>query len=303
MEFIDLHQDIAGAASHTALTKQTSFQQLASAHAKVVFGTGFALPHEALVTVVERDMATYESVCAQDPRWRIVKNARDLQEIHSSSDARGVVFHIEGLSDLGQDNSLLRTWHRRGLRSLGLVWNTDNPYGGGTHSSTGLTARGAALVEEAESLEILIDLAHANPLMYADVLRATKRPPFVSHGGLRSMVNSDRNYSDAQLQAVAHRGGIVGIFFPRSSMAVRDIFTTADIAEHIVAAVDILGEDAVAIGSDFGGMTSGTPSGLDSVSEIGALWDALEAQGLSNDTVQKIAYKNAYRYLSDTLPR
>lgn len=303
MEFIDLHQDIAGAELHPVLKNQTSFEQLEFAQVKIVFGTGFALPEEDAAAVIERDFSYYEGVCARKPSWRIVLNADDLKHIVSTRDARGIVFHIEGLSASGTSSDALEAWHARGLRSIGPVWNTDNIYGGGTNSSNGLTSLGVALIEQAESLGILIDLSHANTVMCADMLGATKRPPFISHGGLSSVVDSRRNFTDDHVREVARRGGIVGIFFPKSSMARGSAFTVNDIAEHIRTAVDAIGEDAVAIGSDFGGMTSGTPRGLDSVSEIESLWKALLASGLTNGCVQKIAYGNARRYLSENLPR
>lgn len=282
---------------------QTDLAQLKKADAKIVCATGFALPEEKLDEVIARDLAFYEAHCAADPAWRMVRTRGDLQEIMVTPDAHGIIFHIEGFPGFTGDWQLLEKWHAEGLRSVGLVWNDDDPLGGGTNSESGLTELGREFIAWCEERNILIDLAHANPMMFKDCLATITKPPFISHGGLYSVVPNRRNFTSGQLREVTSRGGIFGIFLAKSSMAKGRSFSVADIAQHIKTAVDLLGEDAVAMGTDFGGMTSGTPEGLSSVSEMENLWEELGKQGFTSRRTEKIAIGNARRYLSENLPQ
>lgn len=293
---IDLHEDIAGASSDEALKRQTDFAQLEEANVKIVLGTGFVLPGENFESVIDRDFSFYEKRCADVPLWRIIKSRNDVE---SMGDGHGIIFHIEGFHGFSGNESLLSAWYERGWRSTGLVWNEDNLYGGGTHSRNGLTERGRACIAWCEKRNILIDFSHMNPVMFADCVSAVRNPPFISHGGLDALAPSPRNFTDDQVRTIAERGGVCGVFFPRSAMAKGAVYTSDDVVDHIMHVIAIAGEDCPALGSDFGGMTSGTPSDLSSVSHLSALWQALSKRGCSAERIEKIAFKNAARYLRE----
>lgn len=302
MELIDLHQDISSARSHPVLKRQTDFNQLKKAHAKIVFGTGFALPEEKLTEVVARDFGFYAEHCKQNPQWSLIRTKEDMQTVMSNPASRGILFHIEGFPGFDSDWTLLDRWFEQGLRSAGLVWNDDNFLGGGTNSDVGLAEAGREFIARAEAKGILIDLAHANQTIFEDCLEAVKNPPFVSHGGLYSLVPNRRNCTDSQLKEVVDRGGIVGIFLAKSCMTNSGSFSMEDIVKHIHTAVELLGEDAVAIGTDFGGMISGAPEGLSTISHVDNLWRNMRSGGLSERQIEKIARLNAERYIMENLP-
>lgn len=303
MKCIDLHEDMASSTGYPDLRAQTDVMQLAGAGVKLVVATGFTVPGERLDEVIIRDCAYYAALCAQYPEWRMVRTREDVVTVLHDPGAHGFLFHIEGLPDFVGGEETLERWYAAGLRSVGLVWNDDNPLGGGTNSSAGLTALGRACVAWCEAREVLIDLAHANPVMFADCMREVTRPPYISHGGLHSLVPHKRNYTDEQLKNLALRGGIMGVFLAKSTMAVRDDFTVLDSALHIQAAVSVMGEDAVSIGTDFGGVQSGLPTGLETVSQLPVLWEACRSVGLTENQIEKIAYRNASRYLGENMPK
>jgi len=301
--FIDLHQDLASSRFHPELVGQTGFKELADAGAKIVLGTGFTLSEENLDETVMRDFGIYEEEFGKDPRWRMIKTKEDVRSVMLDKDARGILFHIEGFQNFTGDMTLLEKWHSKGLRSIGPVWNVDNPLGGGTKGAGGgLTELGKKVIKWCEEREILIDLAHTNPAIFADCMRIVQRPPFISHGGLASIAPHARNFTDEQVQSVIDRGGIFGIFFAKGVMAQDADFSVVDIAGHIKGAVMKFGEDAIALGTDFGGMTSGTPEGLSSVANMVDLEKELLSQGLNDEQVGKIFFGNAERYLFENLP-
>src|SRR5438034_2559119 len=109
-----------------------------------------------------------------------VKQVREAKE-------RGLIAGIlglEGVEPLEGEVGLLRVFYQLGVRNLGITWNLRNAAGDGVHeraSDGGLTRFGANLVTEANSLGMLVDVAHLAPRGLEDVLRITERPVIDSH--------------------------------------------------------------------------------------------------------------------------
>ena len=81
-------------------------------------------------------------------------------------------------------------------------------------------------------------------------LALTERPVIVSHTGLQGHCDTPRNVSDETLKAVAEAGGLIGVGFWDGAICTPTVDT---IAEAIIYAVDLLGAEHVALGSDFDG--------------------------------------------------
>ncbi|HEU5055291.1 MAG TPA: membrane dipeptidase, partial [Kofleriaceae bacterium] len=108
-----------------------------------------------------------------------------------------------------------------------------------------------------------------------------------------------RNIDDEQIRAVAARGGAVGIIFATQHIGGN---TVERVADHILHVVDVAGEDAPALGSDFDGFVT-PPAGLEDASMMPALTAALSARGLALPVLEKILGGNALRVLDAVPPR
>jgi microsomal dipeptidase-like Zn-dependent dipeptidase len=97
------------------------------------------------------------------------------------------------------------------------------------------------------------------------------------------------------MKAIAAKGGLIGIGYWKG--AVCDD-TPAGVAKAIRYAVDLVGEDHVALGSDYDGSTTVTFD----ASETATLVDAMLRAGLTADQVRKITGGNALRFLEANLP-
>jgi membrane dipeptidase len=62
-----------------------------------------------------------------------------------------------------------------------------------------------------EARRMIVDLAHAAPRTIDDVVAIATRPLFVSHTSVKGTCDNNRNLSDAQIQAMAQNGGLIGI--------------------------------------------------------------------------------------------
>jgi len=146
-------------------------------------------------------------------------------------------------------------------------------------------------------MNIIVDVAHSSEKVVTDVLALSPKPIIISHGGIRSdCANTQkRNLPDHQLVEIARRGGLLGVGY--FDGAICDI-TPAGIADAIIGAVELMGIDAVALGSDFDG---GVKTALDT-SELAAITQALKDRGVSNADIRKIMGGNVKRFLARHLP-
>ena len=101
--------------------------------------------------------------------------------------------------------------------------------------------------------------------------------------------------SGTAVLAIAERGGLIGIGF-WEEVTCDD--TPAGIAASIAAAIDLVGEDHVSLGSDFDGAVR---TRFDA-SELAALTQALMDKGLAEPTIAKVMGGNMVRFLGQALP-
>ena len=60
---------------------------------------------------------------------------------------------------------------------------------------------------------MIVDLSHINRAGFLEACAMATKPPIVSHTGVAGAFEHWRNIDDAQLRAVADKGGCVGIIF------------------------------------------------------------------------------------------
>ncbi len=232
---------------------------------------------------------------------RLITNRAELRELLDQrargQDAVGALYLIEGAHPLEGDITKLDRLFGQGLRIVGLTHFFDNELGGSLHGTNGagLSAFGRAVVERAEELGMIVDLAHASPEMVEDVLARSSRPVIVSHGGLQGACPSARNLDDTLMQGIAARGGLVGIGY--WDAAVCDV-SPAGVVASIRYAIDLLGAEHVALGSDYDGATA---VAFDT-SELAVLTDAMLGAGFSEREIRLVMGENVKRFLLEYLP-
>ena len=186
-----------------------------------------------------------------------------------------------------------------GYRMMGLHHFFDNELGGSLHGvkKGGLTDFGREAVQKMRDKNIIVDLAHSSNKVAREVLAMSDDPVVISHGGVASACprTANRNFSDEILRDIGRRGGLLGVAYFQG--AICDI-SPSGIADTILAAVNVMGEDAVALGSDFDGTVTTT---LDT-SELEAITQALLDKGASETLIRKVMGGNVERFLRENLP-
>ena len=171
-----------------------------------------------------------------------------------------VVFSIEGC-DFIKNIDELRKLYELGLRSILLVWNNKNKYGGGTYATGGLTEEGKKFIWEAINLGITIDLSHMNRETFEDTVSILKEAKnkslnpkvIVSHSDVYELFNHPRNITDEQIKMLKEFKPVMGLVSYAMFLTDKDeeIEVLKDkYLNHIKHVIDILGIDCVGISSD-----------------------------------------------------
>jgi len=243
---------------------------------------------------------------ASDGRLRIVRDAADLDALLAAraagETAVGALLGLEGAHALEGDPGTLDRLTAAGYRLVGLTHFFDNAFGGSLHGQgdRGLTDLGRALVDEIAARGLILDLAHASPAVVEEVIARTDMPLVVSHTGIRSHCETPRNLPDALMRRIvangaAQGGGVVGIGYWAD---VTCDASPAGVAAAIVAAIELLGENHVSLGSDWDGSVT---VGFDAAG-LAALTHALREAGLTEAQIRKVAGGNMLRVLRARLP-
>ncbi|MBP3893485.1 MAG: membrane dipeptidase [Atopobiaceae bacterium] len=200
--------------------------------------------------------------------------------------------HLELIDEVAQD----------GVKMVTLTWNAANAIAHGSAAHGGLTSYGREAMRALEDRRIVIDVSHLNDESFWDVARAARRPFAASHSNSRSVCGHPRNLTDDQFRAIVDGGGIVGINYFRGfvSNRVKGFDAPADgevtfdeLAAHVEHFLDLGGEGAIALGSDFDG--SETPEWLDACEKVAPFRDRIAAR-FGEDLAERMFFGNAHEF-------
>lgn len=240
---------------------------------------------------------------------RVVRSAAELR--HCLEDgAFALELHFEGAEAIDPEFDALAVYHQAGLRSLGITWSRPNRFGFGVpfqypaspDTGPGLTDLGKALVRECNRLRIMIDLSHLNEAGFWDVAALSDAPLVATHSNVHAICAATRNLTDRQLDAIRDSDGIVGLNFNCGFLDPEGRRESAlelgVMVDHLDALIARLGENRVALGSDFDGAQM--PEEIKDVSLLPNLLAALRARGYDDAILRKIAYENWLRVMEQT---
>ena len=170
--------------------------------------------YQAAKTVTKQIDGIYRLVEENEEDLAIVKNNSELSRLRGSGKV-GILIAIEGGYAIENDLSLLRSFYRSGARMMTLThWlRTDWADASGDEEPKyfGLTTFGEQVVEEMNSLGMIIDVSHVHDETFWDVIRITDSPVIASHSCCRALSDHHRNMTDKMLEALAENNGVIGI--------------------------------------------------------------------------------------------
>jgi membrane dipeptidase len=216
-----------------------------------------------------------------------------------------IVLHLEGAEAIDAELIGLEQLYSHGLRSLGPVWSRPNIFGHGVpfgyprspDIGPGLTEAGKALVKACNRLGIMLDVAHLNERGFWDLAAISTAPIVATHACAHAICRSTRNLTDRQLDAIRDSGGVVGFNFSvcdvRPDARLEPNTPIDTIVRHLSYLVERMGDDHVALGSDFDGAVIPLP--IRDASHLPNLIESLRAHGFDDATLRKIGFDNWMR--------
>ena len=209
---------------------------------------------------------------------------------------------------------VLRRLQELGVRMMTLTWNYPNELAapnanpGGplvANTETGLTEQGFAFLEEMEKLHITADVSHLSHKGFWDIANHSTRPFAASHSNCRALSPHNRNLTDEMIRALAEKGGIAGLNYCASFVDADSAHpklcrsTVERLAKHAAHFKQVGGIEVISLGSDFDGI--GGQHELETAADMPLLAEALRREGFTEDEVEAIYWRNAYRFFKNNL--
>ena len=281
------------------------------------------------LTIREID-AIHRTIDANPDDLALAVTADDLIKANTEGKI-AVLISIEGGRCIDEDLGVLRTFYRLGVRSITLAWGAATGWidSHNDEKHGGLTDFGSSVVQEMQQLGMVVDISHVSDKSYWDVLEVSERPIFASHSCCRTLQEHNRNMTDDMIVALGEADGVININFVAgfvggdpstgyrhsqkpASNEMRDPFDFLTkkgegqgppidrLMDHFDHAVNLAGPEHVGIGTDYDG-ASHFPIGLDDISKMPVVTDALLGRGHSPSVVEGILGANDLRLLKKSL--
>ncbi len=136
---------------------------------------------------------------------------------------------------------------------IGITWNEENRFGGGSDTSIGLKPDGFHLLEWLDNRKIAVDLSHASDALAYDILTKIDQnnwriPLIASHCNFRKVHFAIRNLPDELVHEIIHRKGLIGLNFFAPFVHKED---PNGLIQHVEYALTLNAKEALCFGADF----------------------------------------------------
>lgn len=253
-------------------------------------------PETATSRALEMIASVYDSLGKYGDRIALALTPDDVIA-NKANNLISILIGMENGAPIQKSMSLLRLFHRMGVRYMTLTHNGDNEIADAAMEGKrwgGLSPFGREVVAEMNRLGIIVDVAHVSDGTFSDVLDCSKKPVLSTHSCCRALANHPRNMTDDMIRRMADKGGVIQINFYPYFLTTTAQAGVEDVIRHIDHAVKVGGIEHVGIGTDFDGIEV-TPVGLENVSKLPVVFDQLSEKGYSDDQIDKIASGNFLR--------
>ncbi len=234
----------------------------------------------------------------------------DFEECHNNEKCAAILA-CEGASPFADSEGAYRAEYL-GVKVITLTWDGENEIGFGcqTGSDYGLKPAGKSLLSDMEKLKIVADVSHINRAGFYDVISSGAKV-IASHSNcekvlMKTRADSDekffacrRSLNDEQIKLLIECNGLIGINFYRCFLGDKGDDGFEAVYRHMMHILDLGGENALAIGSDFDGCEIHPE--LAGVDKICNLQQFLISKGFDKKIVEKIFFKNAEKFFKSIL--
>ena len=183
----------------------------------------------------------------------LVARVESVSDIHAARAAGklGILYDFQDTAPLEGDSARVATFSALGVKVMQLTYNRRNLCGDGCleRDNAGLSELGREVIAKINEAKVVLDLSHAGQKTIAEGIAASKTPLAITHSGCRSLVENPRNTFDAEMRALANKGGVFGVYL-MPFLVTKGQPQREDLIRHVEHAVNVCGEDHVGIGTD-----------------------------------------------------
>lgn len=310
MKLIDMHcdtltvcadkkSDLAVCGLQTNLKKLRESGYIAQCFAVFTEGGNAAADFERYLAFYKKTLSGHGDIAAP------VFSSADITRCERDKKL-GCILTVENLSFTGGDLGKLDLLKAEGVKMASLIWNNENVFArpnlifeNGLPSfekreSRGLTRLGKEAAERLDELKIIIDVSHLSDGGADELLTGRKIPLVASHSNSSSVCGVSRNLTDGLIKKIADCGGLIGLNFCADFLG-GEAFKS--VLLHLKRIINVGGTDVIALGSDFDGIPE--VENLEDCTRVPALFKYLSLNGIDDNTLEKLAYKNFLRVFSE----
>ena len=178
------------------------------------FGQGELTPEayrRARDAALVRAAAVHRVIAEKREHLSLALTPADAERIVGEG-RRAMFISMENSWPLGEDLSLLETFHRLGVRMAGPVHSRNNQLADSTTDTprwNGLSPLGRQWVAEMNRLGMLIDVSHSSDAAFDQMVELSRVPVIASHSGPRAIFDHKRNLDDGRMRRLARSGGVM----------------------------------------------------------------------------------------------
>ena len=213
---------------------------------------------------------------------------------------KAIMLGIENGYAIGNDLSNIERFRNRGVVYMTLCHNGNNQLCGSARfndEGLGVNAFGEQVIKEMNRVGMMVDISHAGEQTFYDALNISSKPIVASHSSARALCNHPRNLTDAQLKALADKGGVAQVTLYSGFLKEQGMAIIQDAINHLNHMVNIMGIEHVGIGTDFDG--DGGITGCASASELINFTRCLLKERYSEADIRRIWGGNFLRVMEE----
>jgi len=252
--------------------------------------------------------AAFYRVMEQHGLMRMVRDVESLDaHLKEWSDNReqtplGFVLSMEGADPIISPEHVPEWWEQ-GLRTVSLVQYGISSYAHGTQAPGGLLPSAKPLLRAIEEQGLILDASHMADGTFWEALKIYSGPLIATHNCCRALVPHDRQFTDEQIQAIAERGGVIGVAFddwmlspgwdksqPDNSQT--SLATVVDHMDHICQVTGSVAHAAIGTDLDGGYGREQSPCDLDTIADLQKIPEIIQSRGYSPDDIDALMHGN-----------
>ena len=154
---------------------------------------------------------------AEGARLGIARSAADIERLHAAGKI-AVLIGFQNAYAFGTDLSLVDRYVADGVRVFAFNHAGNNAFADSSRPSVpgdepngGLSALGREAVRRLNDAGVVIDVSQLTPKGVMQTLELSRAPVIASHSAVRALIDETRSLTDAELDAIAAKDGVVHV--------------------------------------------------------------------------------------------